>query len=108
MQNSYSRTFGNFSSKPVNGILAFTNIPEEPTAYSSPISTEDLPQFAQPAASDALWFANLPFKSSLTFEGYTPPESKQSIIKIAATYVAKPICSSTINETSGNPFSCSV
>ena len=71
---------------PVHDVLAFTNISEEPAAYPSPISTEDLPQFAQPAASDALWFANFPIKSSFTFEDCIPPESKQSII-ISATYI---------------------
>jgi hypothetical protein len=88
VQTGYSRTFGCFSSKSFNGILAFTNIQEESAAYTSPVSPEDLPQFGQPDASDALWFANLlTFKYSLAFEGYDPPESKQSISIIASTYV---------------------
>jgi hypothetical protein len=106
IQNNCSRTFISFSFTPVNGILTFTNIQEEPAAYSSPISTEILPQFGQPVANGALWFSNLDLKSSLAVVNNDSAESKQSII-IVATYVAEPIFTGTVSESSENPFSCS-
>jgi hypothetical protein len=108
IQNNSSQAFGTISScPPVNGIHSgFTNFTEEPAAYSSPISSESLPQFGQPVASDALWFSSLAFKSSSALVSYDPAESRLSII-FTATHVIEPISSITVSETVGNPFSCS-
>lgn len=108
VQSNSSWTFGTISSyTPVNEVRSgFTNFSEEPAACSSPISSESLPQFGQPVASDALWFSNLAFKSSSALESYDQAESRLSII-FTATYVIDPISSITVSKTVENPFSCS-
>jgi len=109
MQNNLSRTFGIvFSCTPVIVIhVDIANIQEEPALYSSPISSELLPQSAQGVASDALWFSNFAFKSSSALESYDPAGCKQTN-NISASYVIASISSNTFSETEENPFSWSV
>jgi hypothetical protein len=109
MQNNPSRTLGTvFSCTPVNVIhVGITNIQEEPALYSSPISSELLPQSAQGMASNALWFSNFAFKSSSAVESYDPAGCKQTN-NISASYVIASISSNTLSETEENQFSWSV
>jgi hypothetical protein len=109
MQNNLSRAFKVvFSCAPVNVIhVDIANIQEEPALFSSPISSELLPQPAQPAASNAIWFSNFAFKSSSAVESYDPAGCKQTN-NISASYVIASISSNTLSETVENQFSWSV
>lgn len=52
---------------PVSGVhFDFTNIQEDPTRLSVPVSAEPVPKFGQPTGGDTLSFPALAFKSSAT------------------------------------------
>lgn len=109
VQNNPSRTFESILfCTPVNVIrVDITNIQEEPALFSSPISSELLPQSAQGVASDALWFSNFAFKSSSAVESYDPAGCKQTNNN-SASYVIASISSNTLSETLEHQFSCPV